>query len=198
MVKHTTIALIQSVFALVVVVINASLQTIGLINLNQTTIDNQDIQDAKRFLLGAAIAQFIAAVLMITVAILIIVYKEKLQQHMNKLLYAALVVSGLLMIVGGSLGASAALRLQCYKSDTNVQKAWEMSSITAILGIVGAFIMLLIQAFVKRETIKDIARQYLTTKTIKVPTYVPVGPQKKKAAMPAFHPPPYRQIPESY
>nr|QBK87827.1 MAG: hypothetical protein LCMAC202_01730 [Marseillevirus LCMAC202] len=198
MVKHTTIALIQSVFALVAVVVNASLQTNGLLNLNQTNVDNQDIQDAKRFLLAAVIAQFIAAVLMITVAILIIVNKEKLQQQMSKFLYAALIISGLLMLVGGSLGAAAAVRLQCYKADMYVKKAWEMSSITAILGIVGTFILLLIQTFVKRETIKGIARQYLTTKTITVPTYLPVGQQKKKAAMPAFHPPPYHASEESY
>nr|QBK87354.1 MAG: hypothetical protein LCMAC201_02640 [Marseillevirus LCMAC201] len=192
MVKHTTIALIQSIFALIVLVINASLQVTGLVHLNQTTLDNQDIKDAKNFLLGAVIAQFIAIILMITVSILIIIYKAKLQLYMSKLLYTALVISGLLMLVSGSLGANAAVRLQCYKNDFYVKKAWEMSSISAILGIGGTFILLLIQAFIKRDTIKDIAREYLTTKVVKkqVPTYFPV---RHRAPMPLHNPVPYRK-----
>ncbi len=197
MVKNTTIALIQSVIALLAILTNASLQSIGLSELNKSLVNNVDVEDAKKLLFTAIMLQFVAAVLMITVFVLLIVYREKLQQHMNKFIYVALTISGLLLLIGGSLGASVAVRLQCYRIDPNVNKAWQMASITSVVGIVGTIVLLLIQVFMQRETIKGAAREYLTHKYVRVPTHKPVA-APKKAPMPAYHPPPYKRDLMSY
>ena len=184
MVKNTTIALTQSVVALLAILINAILQSIGLSELNKSLVNNVDVEDAKKLLFIAIMLQFVAAVLMITVLILLIVYREKLQQHMNKFIYVALIISGLLLLIGGSLGASVAVRLQCYRGDPNVDKAWQRASITSVIGIVGTIVLLLIQVFTQRETIKGAARDYLTHEYIRRPTHKPIQRPTHKVQMP--------------
>jgi len=191
--KNTTIALIQSLIALLAILTNASLQSLALAELNKSPLMNADVDDAKKLLLITVILQFVAAILMITATILLIIYRNKFQQHMNKFVYIALVLSGFLLLVGGSLGAAVAVRLQCYRGDPHVESAWQKASISSAIGIVGTILLLIVQAFTRKETIKSAAREYLTHKYIRVPTHRPIPVPKaatyKKAPMPAYHPP---------
>ncbi len=189
MVQHTTIALIQSVIALIVIIINASLQTMALTDLNKSNLTNEDVQYAKRILLIAIIAQFIAAVVMITVIVLILVYRNQLERYISMFVYSSLMLSGALLIVSGGLGATIAVRLQCYRSDPNVEQAWKAATITSVTGIAGALVLLLIQSFVKREKIKGMARQYLVQDAVSQKR--PQLPQR--TVMPVHHPPPYKR-----
>ena len=192
MAKHTTVALIQSIIALIAILANASFQSIGLSELNKAAKSNLDIEYAKRMLLTSVILQFAAAIMMITVSIVLIFNRQKLQQHMSKLIYFALIISGLLLLVGGSLGATVAVRLQCYRGDPHINKAWQQASISSVIGIVGTIVLLMIQAFTRKEELKGAAREYLTHQTVRVPTHKPVGPVQK-APMPAYHPAPYKK-----
>ena len=72
MAKHTTVALIQSIIALIAILANASFQSIGLSELNKAAKSNLDIEYAKRMLLTSVILQFAAAIMMITVSIVLI------------------------------------------------------------------------------------------------------------------------------
>ena len=175
--KVTTITLIQTVLALLIVVANAIFQTMSLLSLNKTTNSNADIDQAKKLLFVSIITQFIASLLLVIVAIVIIIYREKFQTHMNALIYFALIVGILLMLTGGSLGATAAFRMQCYRTDINVNSAWKQSMLTVLLGILGTMLTLIIHAFVRRGDIKEYLRTALTTKRITVPTHVAVETQ---------------------
>lgn len=159
--KAVTVAAIQSVFALIATIINASMQAYGLSELNKSKVNNADIETAKKLLLASVIFQFVAAVLMTIVAILIIVNRQKLENHMNKLIYVALFLSGCFLLIGGALGASVAVRLQCYRSDDNVNNAWRMSAITAGVGVTATLSLLLIQSVLRKEKIKSKAYDYL-------------------------------------
>ncbi len=186
MVKHSTVALVQSVIGLLAIITNASLQAYGLGELNKVSTSNAEINDAKNLLMGAILTQFIAAILMIVALVLLVIYRQKFQLYMDNFIYIALILSGLLLIVGGSMGSAVAMRLQCYRSDPHVQQAWATATYSAIIGIVGAIVMLTIQAFVKRDTIKDIAREYLIHESMRVPTHSLIKP---KVQMPAYYPP---------
>lgn len=188
MVKHTTIAIIQTVIALIAIITNITLQVDALMQLNKSVTKNVDIEDSKRMLLSSILLQSIAAVLMIIAFVILIVKREQLQAHMNKFIYAALIISGLLLLVSGSLGGATAVRLQCYRGDADVNKAWNRASMTSVIGVVGTVLLLLIQVFTRKEDIKSATRDYLTHKYVRVPTHKPVPPPKK-APMPAYHPP---------
>ena len=189
MVKHTTIALLQSLVGLMAIIANSSLQAIGLSHIRKATHNNPKIKEAERLLLISVVTQFVAAVLMVTALVLILVYRQKFQEHLNTLAYAALILAGVLLLVGGAMGSTVALRLQCYRADPHVNKAWEMATWSAVVGVLGAMMLLFIQTFVKRDSLKEIARNYLNNTTVKIPTHAPIKPaMKPKAEMPSWSP----------
>jgi hypothetical protein len=172
--KVTTITLIQSILALLIVFSNAIFQTKALLSLNRATTTNSDLDQAKKLLLISVLTQFIASIILIVITILIIVYWKQYQTHMSKAVYFSLVMGILLMLTGGSLGAVAAFKMQCYRTDLNVNSAWKQSILTILFGLSGTMITLIIHAFIRREDIKGYVRTALTTKKITVPTYVRV------------------------
>lgn len=169
------VAITQSVIGLLAILANAGMQTYGLLELNKykPPAPIPDIEEAKKLLLGAILIQFISGILMITALILFSIHREKFTS--NTFSHAILFLAGVLLLVGGSIGSTVSLRLQCYRSDANVAVAWNMATYSAIIGISGAILMLLIQAFVKRKAIKGKALQYLTTEYVPRATYVPVA-----------------------
>lgn len=155
--KHTTVALVQSIIGLILIITNASLQAVALSELNKSTIDNDDVKAAKKTLLISVITQFVSALLFSVTFIMLM----SSTSH-NAVVYGALMVSGALMITGGALGSSAALKLQCHKgSDERVLKAWKFSTYSAISGIVGAIFLLIIQTFARKDQIAQAAHGFL-------------------------------------
>ena len=207
--SSSTIALIKPILAVCVTILNASIQTYALLSLNKTTIENDDLSRAKKILLASVISQFVAALLLIAVAITVIVHRKKIGEYMSNFIYIGLVIGGLLMLTGGSLGAVAAFRMQCYRSDANVAIAWKWSSWTAVIGILSTMLMLVIQMFVKRKTIRETAIKHLTGEWVPYKTHVPVATAPipvatapipvytaKKATMPTYHPPTFKKAEE--
>ena len=188
--KHSTIALIQAIFALLIILVNVSLQANALMALNASKSNVTNVHDAKNILLASIITQFIAATVLIVLAILIVMYRKELETHMDKFFYAALVTSSFIMFTGGVLSAIVATHLQCLKDDPNIKKAWNSATISATIGILATLLMLMIHSFVKGETIKKKLLGYLRDgQTIypKKPQGEP-NPFTMKAEMPFHHP----------
>jgi MFS family permease len=162
-----TLVILQCLLALLITIFNASLQTASLVNLHKSKTDNADITLAKQYLLGSIIAQFTAGFIMLISLVVIFMNAEKFKEHMSKLIYFMLIVSTLIMFTGGIIGASVSTRLQCYRADKSVNDAWQSSSITAATGVLGFVLILFMQAFMGRQKIKDVVREYLLSEYAK-------------------------------
>jgi MFS family permease len=188
MVKHTTIATVQSLIGVLAILANAGMQAASLYYLNKTAVKIDDVDGIKKILIGSFVSQFIAAALMITALVMLIRNRKEYEKHMSKIVYGILIISGVLLLVGGSLGATVAMRLQCYRSDPNVEKAWRLCTISAVVGIMGAMIMLVVQGFARRKEIKQQVLRYVQKKP-----KVNIRPVRviKRATMPDHHPDPF-------
>lgn len=187
--KRTNIALLQAFLALMVIIANASLHTMALIELNKMAslkpTDNgyAQIQNCKKILLIAIFVQFVAAVIMIAVSIVIIANKKSLDKHMSKLIYFALFLSGMLMLASGVIGAYVSSQLQCFKYLNHVDKAWNYTVYTAVIGILGVIVILITQAFIRRSSIKAATLRYLGAAALPPPPKYDVFTGKLKAEM---------------
>lgn len=162
--KHTTVAFTQSIIGLILIITMASLQAVALSELNKGTVDNADIKSAKKTLLISVIIQFVAALLFAISFIML--WRTVSSGSQSSVIYGALLVSGSLMVTGGALGSSAALRLQCHKSDANVKKAWKFSTYSAIIGILGSIFLLIIQTFARKEQIAQATHRFLDKRMV--------------------------------
>lgn len=157
------VTLIQSFLALFITLFNAILQIIAYSQLGNTsngmaTIETptalQQISTARQMLLASFSSQLIAFVLLGIVIFFVLRNREKFKEQMNILVSLSLFISTFLMFIGGVVGAIAAGYLQCYRTNTKIDFAWRMSTITALTGILGSGITLLIQGFLRRDKTK--------------------------------------------
>lgn len=169
MVEHTTVAYVQTVLILLLISTNAVLQSIALARLNKYEGDNESVAYARKILIASIAVHYITIVFIIACFIIYRMYSKSFEAHMATLTYTLLIFSSIVLISGGSLGATAALQLQCSRSDENIQSAWKMSTISSVIGIVGTVLMLSIQTFIRRNKLKEAARDYISHKYIKVP-----------------------------
>jgi len=174
--KNTTIALLQSILAFIIIIVNTGLYFTVWLNLNKVnlTVNNEqteNVQKSKNLILISAILHIVFAVIIAIVTVSIVYNKQKLEEHMNILIYLALFLSCILMLASGIVGAIVATNLQCYKTDENIKKAWENASYTAVYGILGVILILLVQAFTRRSEIKLTALNYLTSNVTPPPKY---------------------------
>jgi MFS family permease len=177
--------MIQTVVALLAILVNASLQTRALKHLD----GKPEHTTTERLLVAAVATQFIAAAVIIVVFIGMVVYRDNFRAHHTIAIHVALVMCGLLLLVGGSLGAAVAIRLQCHKDDPELRQAWSLASASAVIGILGAFVLVAAQAIAKRAVVKRVIREYLTSESVRVPTYLPIAKDK----MPSYNPPTYKR-----
>lgn len=197
--KHSTVGILQTIVAMLAIIANIGLQITGSIALGKATTDNPDIATAKRILTGSIITQILAVILIGSVLSVIVFAKDAFSGGTSVWIYIALVTAGILLLIGGSLGATVAMKLQCYRSDPNVQKAWQMSTISAVIGIVGAMLMLVVQGFLKREEIKVRVLKQLAPRKPNPPTPKPMQvnpnamPRTRRAPMPTHHPAPFKR-----
>lgn len=151
---------LQSLVALTSLFTNGGLMAAALIQINKTSVTNPDIDYAKSALIGTMISQFVVGMIMLVAMILLIVYKDKLSEKASKrLINVLMAIAGLTLFSGGAVSATISTRLQCYRSDANVQSAWKSSTISAIIGICCSVLLLAIQAMIKKDSIKNIMMQ---------------------------------------
>lgn len=152
--------ILQSLIAVAGLLTNGSLMASSYVNAGKASVSNDDINYARNALLGTMISQFAVGVILIVAMILMMVYKQNLSDKAhNRLLNTLMTVAGLTLFSGGAVAATISNRLQCYRSDVNIQSAWRASTISAIIGICGSILLLAIQAVLKRDTIKKKAVQ---------------------------------------
>jgi hypothetical protein len=151
----------QCLLTFLIVLANASLQTLSYLKLNDKSVPkNNDIDMAKQYLISSMFAQYLSSFLMLVAVALLYYKREEYAVHMSKLIYLMLVFSTLVMFSGGVLGAMAATKLQCYKKDSvNINTAWNMTTITAVSGILGMILILTIQAFMHKKTLEQRAER---------------------------------------
>jgi len=194
------IFLIQALFAISITILNIWLQIIALTALNKAS-ENDDIKVAKQLLLTCIITQIVSVLLLLTVIIILIIYRKNIP---TKFIYTGLFISGILLLLNGSLSATVTLRLQCYRSDSNVYTAWKWTSMTAISGILGAMLMLVIKVLASRRELKQLigGEKEVEMKAFKptIPVGLPPPPPypsavqickdacEKKASMPRHKP----------
>lgn len=151
---------LQSLIALTSLFTNGGFMVAGLVQINKTSVANADIDYAKSALIGTMISQFAIGMIMLVAMILLFVYKDKLSEKASKrLINALMAVAGLTLFTGGAVSATISTRLQCYRSDANVQSAWKSSTISAIIGICCSVLLLAIQAMIKKDSIKNVLMQ---------------------------------------
>lgn len=185
MVQRSTIALSQSVVALIAIITDATMQAIAISQLNKTGQQNSAVHESKRLLWISVILQIISSLLMIGVFIICIVHREQLKAHMSKLIYASLITSGSLLLIGGGISANVAIRLQCYRQDPYINEAWKQATNSSIIGILGTISLLLMQAYIRKDNLRNIVRPR------KVPSMELPAMAPQKASMPVYHPPAY-------
>jgi cytochrome bd-type quinol oxidase subunit 2 len=156
MVSASTIALFQTVVALGVVIALTVLQFNSWLSVNRSGLDQPEIADAQKYLLISMLTQTIAILLMFTATIMIFIYHKQLQQHSSLFIYGSLTIAILIMLVGGSFGAAAALKLQCLRNNSDIEQAWKAASLTALISTIGPMFILLIQTFANRETVAKV------------------------------------------
>ena len=88
-------------------------------------------------------------------------YRMTLQIHMSKMIYAALLVSGLLLFVGGGIGSAISVKLQCNRGNERIEKAWKATTASALVGVLGTIVLLAIQGFTRRSSLRDTALKIL-------------------------------------
>jgi len=162
------IVVFQTFIALALTLTNASLQAYALAQINKADLKDSDLKvsEVKNMLLGSVVSQFLTAILLMVIFVLLFVYREKYQKHIGWMIYAGLSISTFLMFVGGVIGATAATRLQCYKKLPHVYEAWRMSMLTGVMGILGTMMIMFVQAFLKRHEIKEQATKLLATRPV--------------------------------
>ena len=154
---NTKISTIQAVLVLIVTLLNASFQTYSLQQLRKTAVNDPLIDEAKNILLNTVITQYIIAVFVAIMAFILFAYRHRISESklVNVIVYLGLIVSTVVMFVGGVFGALVASKIQCFKQDKNVHNAWRYSTVSAINGIVGTILVLLVQGFIRRDNIHE-------------------------------------------
>lgn len=111
------------------------------------------VQQSFNYLVGGASLSFVSVLLAIGIMIAVFNNREKLGQHMSALVYTGIVIISILLLTSGALGVRAAITLQCYADDIspNLTQAWNYATITSLVGIIGVFIMLIVQFFVHTD-----------------------------------------------
>lgn len=178
--------IIESIFVLACCGANAGLQAYSFYELNGITPTNSSITEAKHLLLASFIAQIIAALFMLVAIILAITHRTS--PNAKKWVFVALVLATIFLFGGGVLGAISAMNLQCFRKMLPVETAWQMASISAVIGIVGTVLVLIIQTYMAKESIKKALREQLITEYVKQPLYVPVKKETKPPAVPQIPP----------
>jgi len=152
--KNTSISIIQAIIVVIITLLNASFQLYSLVQLNKVHGLNSEVQEAKHLLLNVIITQYIIAIFMALVAFLVFAYRHKLGSNtkfVNLIVYLGLIFATITMFSGGVIGAIVASKLQCLKADPHVENAWRYTSVSAITGIVGTILVLLVQGFIRRD-----------------------------------------------
>jgi hypothetical protein len=167
MVSHVTAAIIQAFFGLTAIIASGALQAYALSEMQKSSLKTSDLDNIKQLLTGTVIAQFIAALILL-VALIMILARGK-DGDVSGFAYTALIAAGLLLFASGVVSANIAMRLQCYRNDPNIQVAWQMSTYSAIVGIVGSILLLVVQTFVRKDTLRDKALYHLATEMKRVP-----------------------------
>ncbi len=112
------------------------------------------VQQAFNYLVGGASLAFISVFLALGIIIAIFKNRDSLAEHMSKLVYAGIIIIGALLLTSGALGIRAAITLQCYLPTTGsdeISTAWNYSTATSLVGILGVFITLIVQFFVQTD-----------------------------------------------
>ena len=168
--EANTVTSIQIVFIILLIFASAIMQTISLVNVDKasksTAITADELKKTKDLLLISIIMQFVAVAIFVGVGIYMFT-KRATMTKTGTMLKIGFIAGVFVLLVGGSIGASAAINLQCSKSDTHLKSAWDMSMISALIGIMGTMLTLVVYALRKRKTITDKARDYLMYDTKK-------------------------------
>lgn len=147
----TTLLLIVAVIGIFV---NSGLQVTALVeltSLKEETVD-ADMKTTKNLLLSAIIFGFVAGLLLATSIILLNMYVPE----DSSVPYLVLLLAGLTLFTSGVLGGAVALRLQCQRGnkDSPKDKAWQYTSYSSIVGVLGTLLLLFAEGFDKRREIK--------------------------------------------
>jgi len=182
-----------------VLILNIVLQILALVALGKAT-SNADITSSQMMLKASTGIQSLFLVITLSLAAF------TLFSSMNTdFLGIAVLVSGVGILALGSISASVASKLQCYRtSDANVYTAWKWTSMTAISGILGAMLMLVIKVLASRRELKQLigGEKEVEMKAFKptIPVGLPPPPPypsavqickdacEKKASMPRHKP----------
>lgn len=169
--QNVTVSLLQVIVIFIMTLVNATLQTIAYRNIKKSQLTNSDITKAAKLLLGSLISQYVTAFVMIAVAAYMIANRNTaLNDNTQKVLvYGFLVLSTSALLTGGVIGASVSTKLQCFRNYNEIEQAWQKSTISATSGILGTVLVLLIQAFIRRDTLKKKALEYMQYERKKVP-----------------------------
>jgi len=167
--RNTTFALLQSILAFIALIVTTAFYSTALASLHKVDLPpnsesemSDNIKRSKKILLITIATQIAFALVIAGVSMVIVYNNEKLDKHMTPLIYIALVLSGLLLLASGVVGTIIAVNLQCYKFEKNIENAWTFSTYGAITGVVGSFLMLIMQGFTRRQSIKETALRYLS------------------------------------
>lgn len=167
--NNFSVNLIQIILILMITLINICLQAYALYTIKSIDNDQVNLKKVHETLLLSLIIQFISFVVMIFMIVFIVYYKDSTKSFISLLTYIGIFITSTIMFFGGAINAFVANKLQCYRADKNINIVWQMSTINAISGILGTMLVLIIQAFIKRDYLKTQALNYLQNNKANMP-----------------------------
>ena len=151
MASKSFVTLVQVLLVLLLLSVNASLQAVALSRLY--SINDPANDNVTRALMASVLLQFLAILAVIVIAVVGWKYGGTRNIHdIPSFINVGLLSTGAVLLTGGIIGGYVAAQLQCSRNvDPAINDAYWYSSISSLLGITGAFAMLLLQISIRRE-----------------------------------------------
>lgn len=149
--KPVTLATVQLIISLFALILVGVLQSLAAFQLK-----HEDKYSATRQkLITGSIISLVGVSILIVFGVLLWSKKDRILQHVPILVNISLLIAGVLLLVSGGYSSAAAIDLQC-EEESKFLPIHRNASFSAIVGIVGAFLLLVTQAFIQKSTVKKI------------------------------------------